>query len=89
MSCQKILFIYELKCEFIYEFTYESKIYEFIYEFAYELISVNTQRMNSHLKRINMIWRLPVGCSKYGDQGVPDPNDEANFGFVAAAAASH
>ena len=36
---------------------------------------------------INIIWRS--GCSKYGDQGVPDPNDDVDFGFGAAAAASH
>ena len=36
---------------------------------------------------INMIWRS--GCSKYGDQGVSDPNDDADFCFGAEAAASH
>ena len=37
--------------------------------------------------RINTIRRS--GPSKYGDQGVPDPNDDVDFGFGAAAAASH
>ena len=41
--------------------------------------------MNSYMN--NMIWQS--GCSKYGDQGAPDPNDDADFGFGAAAAASH
>ena len=37
--------------------------------------------------RIYIIWRSEI--SKYGDQGVPDPNDDADFGFGAAAVASH
>ena len=36
---------------------------------------------------INIIWRSE--CSKYGEQSVPDPNYDVNFGFDAAAAASH
>ena len=59
---------------------YENTFYEFIYELIYELMYVNPQNMN-------IIWLS--GCSKYGDQGVPDPNDHIDFGFGAAAAASH
>ena len=35
--------------------------------------------------RIYIIWRY--GCPKYGDQGVPDPNNYADFCFNAATVA--
>ena len=34
-----------------------------------------------------IIWQS--GCSKYGVQGVPDPNDDTDFRFGAYAVASH
>ena len=44
--------------------------------------------MNSYTNKYNIIlWQS--GCSKYGDQGVPDPSDDVDFGFGAAEAASH
>ena len=33
------------------------------------------------------MWRN--GCSKYGDQGVPDANKDTDLGFGAAAVASN
>ena len=37
--------------------------------------------------RIYIIWQS--GCSKYGVQGVPDPNDDADFSFGVVAVTSH
>ena len=51
----------------------------------YEFMYVNPQNINSYM---NSYMNL-LGCSKYGNQGVPDPNDDVDFGFGAAAAASH
>ena len=64
-----------------------------MYENIYEFIYMNTQNMtrnsymNSYTNKLDV--RVDQGCSKYGDQGVPDPNDHVDFGFGAAAAASH
>ena len=50
---------------------------------------VNTQNMNSYMNSYmnKHIWRS--GCSKYGDQDVPDPNYDEDFCFGAAVAVNH
>ena len=95
VSRQRIL-IYE----FIYEFIFTHvNSYMNSYMKTFFMNSYMNSYMNSctwilkiwmhiwiHI-RINIIWRS--GCSQYGDQGVPDPNDDVDFGFGAAAAAIH
>ena len=51
---------------------------------------VNTQNKNSCIKSYTNKHNMAIRMLKYGDQGVPDRNDDADFGYgAAAAAASH
>ena len=88
---------------FTYEFIYEF-ILTHVNSYMISCLKINSvnsymnSNMNSYIwilniwihiwihTRINIIWLS--GCSKYGDQGVPDPSDDIGFGFGVAAAVS-